>query len=247
MNNEEEADIMERGAGFVHVTFMRAEKQEELTRLLREYLQSYAFSSEAQARMATCEQRQRQKRIDFANLNAATSRGENLTGKVVLERLLGENPALKLELENSPLTGRTLLDLLRRCQEGADQFARACDELSRTPLSSVFQTGALSSVLNALRPDLFPLVGDKFLRVTNYFSDKFCSLSLADFPSTNAAALLLIAAATEGLCEKSLTATQKTAFLYIFPDWLCDVRKYELKTARFVSDPEMYKNWPPMW
>lgn len=226
---------------------MRAEKKEELTRLLRECLQSYAFSSEALDRMAIYEQRQRQTRDNFASLDAATSRGENLTAQVVLKLLSGENPAPKLELENSPLAGNALLDLLRSCQEGGDQLVQACTELSRMPLSGVFQAGSLSSVLNALRPDLFPLVDDKISRVINYFSDKFYSQSLADYPSANAAALLLTDAAADGLPEKSLTAAQLNALLCIFSDWLCDVKKYELKTARFASDPAMYKEWPPMW
>ena len=46
----------------------------------------------------------------------------------------------------------------------------ACDEFASLSYSTGFQTGMLTPIINALRPDDFLLINNKSRRVVNYFA-----------------------------------------------------------------------------
>jgi 5-methylcytosine-specific restriction enzyme B len=69
-----------------------------------------------------------------------------------------------------PAIADAILRFLQRCNEDPQQLAVACTEFARLPYVKGFQTGMLTSILNALRPEHYLLVNYKSRRTINYFS-----------------------------------------------------------------------------
>ncbi len=72
--------------------------------------------------------------------------------------------------EDWPAIADAILRLLQRCNEDPQQLAEACTDFARLPYVKGFQTGMLTPILNALRPEDYLLVNYKSRRTINYFS-----------------------------------------------------------------------------
>ena len=59
---------------------------------------------------------------------------------------------------------------MQRCNEDPEKLSEACAEFARLPYVKGFQTGMLTPILNALRPEDYLLVNYKSRRTINYFS-----------------------------------------------------------------------------
>jgi 5-methylcytosine-specific restriction enzyme B len=78
-----------------------------------------------------------------------------------------------------------LLAFVERCAGAPSELDAACSDFSASRLATGFQTGMLSPILNALRPDDFLLVNNKSRRLINYLSGESFSQKLVDYPAIN--------------------------------------------------------------
>lgn len=69
-----------------------------------------------------------------------------------------------------PEIAKAILHFVERCNDDPEQLPEACEEFAQLPYVKGFQTGMLTPILNALRPDDYLLVNYKSRRTINYFS-----------------------------------------------------------------------------
>jgi hypothetical protein len=130
-----------------------------------------------------------------------------------------------------------ILDFVRRCNEHPNQLETACEEFSHSPYSSGFQTGKLTPILNALRPDDFLIINNKPRQTINHFTDESYSSSLADYPALNYAGHEFIAELAEEMAEEMRRAgvpeIQNADRFDMFSHWLVAVKKYKFPNTRY--------------
>ena len=79
----------------------------------------------------------------------------------------------------------TIFDLIRSCIQNPDRLDSLCQHFSSLACTKGFQSGMLTPILNALKPDLFLLVNSKSSRTIGYFTNSKCSPKLEDYPAVN--------------------------------------------------------------
>ncbi len=65
------------------------------------------------------------------------------------------------------------------------ELETACRDMAALPFSAGFQSGLLSPLLHAVRPDLFTLVNNRSRWTLGYFLEEDLSHALADYPAAN--------------------------------------------------------------
>ncbi|MCB0115724.1 MAG: hypothetical protein KDD84_16605, partial [Caldilineaceae bacterium] len=182
------------------------------------FLTRYVTSAAAQQYAAQVTQARREAIFAYRAIADAASRGEDVTDAVLTQLLphadTATNRARNAWIHNSAvLSGdvrqlheqlgwarpeqwtqkaAAILDFVRTCVEDPAELAAACLRFHQHPLTIGFQSGALSPILNALRPDDFAIMHSKSLRVVNFFGHRRVSADLTDYPAANAAALQLV-------------------------------------------------------
>ncbi len=79
-----------------------------------------------------------------------------------------------------------IITFIQRCAESADALPIACEEYAASPLSKGFQSGMISPILNALRPDDYFLINKKPVMVLHWLTGQKQSQRIAGYPATNA-------------------------------------------------------------
>jgi hypothetical protein len=169
----------------------------EFPGLYEEFINSdYLDSLDGMRHLDAYEEERVQGRRNFESVLEARERGEDVTDLVLL-KLLPHNdtegnrergawvhiePAIQKDIktkyegagwtkpEDWPAIAEAILDLLHWCNEDPELLSEACAEFAQLPYSKGFQTGMLTPILNALRPEDYLLVNDKSRRTINYFS-----------------------------------------------------------------------------
>ncbi|MEZ4836359.1 MAG: AAA family ATPase [Caldilineaceae bacterium] len=122
---------------------------------------------------------------------------------------------------------------MRTCVEDPAELAAACLRFHQHPLTIGFQSGALSPILNALRPDDFAIMHSKSLRVVNFFGHRRVSADLTDYPAANAAALQLVQRIADvGGVPPELELAPVDRF-DLFCDWLVTVEQYNFRHTHY--------------
>lgn len=122
-----------------------------------------------------------------------------------------------------------------RCADAPSELDEACADFSASRLSTGFQSGMLSPILNALRPDDFLLVNNKSRRLVNYLSGETFSQKLVDYPANNETGHRL----AEDLADLLETAPGEMRVEDVFDafaHWLVAVRKFGFGAAQYWED-----------
>ncbi|MEZ4708653.1 MAG: AAA family ATPase [Caldilineaceae bacterium] len=126
---------------------------------------------------------------------------------------------------------QALLNFVRRCVAEPTQLAEACAEFSALPITKGLQSGALTPILNALRPDAFLLLSSRVRQALNYFSGHTYTAALTDYARANAALHALIAELVNELPVALNSAPPSDAF-DLFCHWLITERQFSLREPR---------------
>ncbi len=232
---------------------MLAEKKAEFVRLFHEFINSYPYTP-AGIRHTTAynEQRQQGKR-NFEAISSQSQPVEDLTEAILLQLLpysksannlqrgawIHHAPAIKKDLkewfegakwtkpEDWEKVASSILNFIRCCYQDSTQLSAACQVFSENPYSKGFQTGMLTPILNALRPDDFLLINNKSRQVINYFTNTSYSTKLTDYPALNLAGHQLIKELTPELNQPGRPALRNDDLFDMFSHWLVGVKKYE--------------------
>jgi len=247
-----------------------AEKKAEFTELFREFVESYPLTPQGQFHLRHYEAEREQGRRNFEAILQAESRGEDVTEKVLLKLLPYADskanqetgywgsiaPAFNCDVrskyeaigwtksEDWPQVAEVILRFLRRCYDHPEKLKAACDEFLDSPYSKGFQAGTLTPILHTLMPDDFILINNKSRRVVNYFSGTSYSSRLADYPSINETARLLVNEISDDMRKFGISGVSDDDLFDMFSHWLVAIKKHDLKGITsywiFQSNPDYY-------
>ncbi|MDF1554526.1 MAG: AAA family ATPase [Deferrisomatales bacterium] len=225
-----------------------------LLSLFSEFSDEYLKSATGQSHLAAYDKNRAEGRANFEAIKTAAQGGwtEQLTD-LVLRTLLPHSDSaanrergawihiapsfsgdVKVKFENAkwvtpqdwPAIAEGLYRFVRRCSEDPGELATACQAFSDSPYSKGLQTGALTPILNALRPDDFCIVNSKPLRVLNCFTGTNHRQTLAEYPAINEA-LHELTAKWKPQLDEVLPAGARVADLFdVFSHWLVAVKKF---------------------
>ena len=188
-------------------------RQAEFARLFKEFAATYPPTPAGKQHAAFYETGRAQARLNYSDIIAAADRGEDVTDQVLLKFLPYANtqfnrdrgawihvaPAvakdIKAKFEGAGWTkpadwskvAQAILVFVRRSVEHPADLSVACTEFSASPVSRGLQTGMLTPILSALRPDDFVLINNKSRALVNHFAHRKFAQKLTDYSATNAA------------------------------------------------------------
>src|SRR5262249_575593 len=122
--------------------------------------------------------------------------------------------------EDWPKVANAILNFVKTCAESPPTLASACRDFVSLPFTTGLQTGMLTPILNALRPDDFMIINNKSRTVINYFTENSFKQRLADYPAINAAGHALIADVQEHMRGAAKDSARATDLFDMFCHWL---------------------------
>lgn len=254
--------------GSIHV--LSKTKKDEFSGLYQEFTRSYLPSKAGRDHIAFYEKGREQARQNFDEITKAVERGSDVTDAVLLKLLPYSNtkgnrergawvhvaPAITKDLkdwyqkadrtrpEDWPKISQAIWNFIQRCIADPSQLTEACSEFSALPYSKGFQTGMLTPILSALRPDEYVLINNKSRRVLNHFAGTSFDQPLKYYPEINATAQAFIAEAQDVLREPGLENIHDADLFDMFSHWLVAVKKYFQPEIVEMASPfsEMFAN-----
>jgi hypothetical protein len=134
-------------------------------------------------------------------------------------------------------------NLVRRCDEDPDRLAEACAEFAGLPYVKGFQTGMLTPILNALRPEEYLLVNYKSRQTINYFSGEAYGLKLTEYPSINRVGRRLVEELLEDMDQPGAPDLSDADRFDVFSHWLVAERNYPFPDKRYWKVAPGEKGW----
>jgi hypothetical protein len=116
--------------------------------------------------------------------------------------------------------------LLITCAEEPSAVGSACREFVSQSYTTGFQTGMLTPILNALRPEDFMIVNNKSRKVINYFAGTSFKQRLSDYPATNTEGLELVRELTEEMRLLSQSNARPLDLFDMFCHWLVAEKEF---------------------
>jgi len=240
---------------------MLERRRDEFADLFREFVETYPATPAGARHVEMYDECRTQARQNLESVLAAKEEGHGITD-LVLVRLLPYSdtapnrakgawvyfaPSITGDLRgwfekagwtkprDWPKVAEAILQFVVRCSENPSQLPAACNGFSESPYSKGFQTGMLTPILNALRPDDYALVNSKSRRVINYLCGTDHSGALLDYPSTNATVKDVVADVSEDMHKVATPDMRDDDLLDMFCHWLVAVKEYAL-----VNGPVSY-------
>lgn len=235
------------------------EKLQNFDQLLSEFAATYPESPNGKRHVQLYSEARQTGQANYQAVLEAANRGEEITN-LVLSKLLPhadtENnrangswihiaPSITKNVkewfegagwtkpEDWPKVAKAILDFISRCVESPSDLGVACAEFVQLPYSKGFQTGMLTPILNAIRPNNFLLINTKSRVVINDLADVDFSLGLIDYPDANHVGANLID--TFGVQLHKLKPSQMRAedFFDMFCHWVVAIKKISLAGVSF--------------
>jgi 5-methylcytosine-specific restriction protein B len=125
-----------------------------------------------------------------------------------------------------------IFHFIKSCLEYSDdkKLQKICNGFSQLTYTNGFQSGMLTPLLNALKPNTFLLINRKSQRTISYFSKGKCSTQIKDYPSANQLGKQLIqelAPITRKIWDSSLCDADQ---FDMFCHWLVSIKKFDFKS-----------------
>ena len=234
------------------------ELRPRLTALIEEFRTQYGSTEDGKKHLAAYRQNRKEAIANLRSLEETEKQGQDITNTTLLKLLphadteknrergawISIAPAVRGDLrqwfENKgwvtagdwPKIARTIFELVSQLKENPDTLEDAVNRFDRSRYSKGFQSGMLSPILSALRPDHFILLNLKSRKVINHFLGLTYDHVLTDYPPLCRAGRDLIhqvrVELTAALPEGTLPADGFDAFCH----WLVAIRKYSFGKTR---------------
>ncbi len=187
------------------------ERRQEFAALLEEFREEYVGSAGAETNFARYRPDREKGRENFNAIDASLAAGQDITEGVLLGLLPYDAAAVKAspkawrhvapvfavdvrrKFEGSgwvrkqawPRVARAIFDLVQAADAHPADIGSLCAAFSESKESKGFQTGTLSPILNALRPDDFLIINNKPRAVINYLTGTKLHQNMSDYPELN--------------------------------------------------------------
>jgi 5-methylcytosine-specific restriction protein B len=246
-------------------------KMDEFDSLFKEFIESYPATDEGQHHLALYKSGREEARQNYANIITASENGEDVTNSVLLKllpynesegnRLKGAwihvAPAIRGDIkgwfeakgwtnsEDWPDIAKAILDFVRRCVNEPAQLDAACKEFSSFKYAKGFQSGILTPILNALKPEDFVILNNKSRLILKHFTGKSYSQSIEEYPETNKVIKELIAELAPKIREyKSYNLIESDTY-DMYCHWLIAIKKLDFEKNEYwkIAPGEAAWNW----
>ncbi|MBX3011348.1 MAG: AAA family ATPase [Caldilineaceae bacterium] len=244
-------------------------KQNELIQLWLEFQQHYRGSAAADTlRRALVAARQLAQQ-HYAQILAQAQGDESLTDAVLLKLLpyadtprnrwrgawIHPTPAVVGDLRSwyeaagwtQPdewgAIAQAILHFVRQCVDEPTQLATACQNFRRFPYTRGFQSGILSPILNALRPEQYLLLNHHARRTLNYFTDRAYTPALTDYPAANAALQHVGQALFDHPEPAQTDPRERHDQVLLFCHWLVTERDFRFRPRRYWTLGLAEESW----
>lgn len=228
--------------------------QDQFTELFLEFIDSYPYSGDGLRHIAAYDQQRQQGCRNFKAIISAADAGEDVTDSILLQLLpytdsfanrtrrawIHIAPALATDVrkkyakrtksEEWPDIAQAILNFVRCCNDDPNKLIDACNDFSNSPYSKGFQSGIISPILNALRPDDFILINNKSRIVINYFAQTSYTQKLIDYPDINNTGIKLIKNLAPEMRQPGRPALRDDDLFDMFSHWLVAVKKYHFNS-----------------
>lgn len=246
-------------------------KQGELVQLYQEFQQHYSSSDAAKAFLSALADARRVAQQQYQQLLRAAQQGDPITDAVLLKFLpyvdsprnrwrgawLHPAPAVVGDLrswyeaagwtqpDEWPAIAGAILYFVRQCVDEPAQLAAACQTFRLLPYTTGLQSGILSPILNALRPEQYWLFNQHVRRVLNYFMARAFTQSLTDYADANAALHQLLPTLPQ---EMQSTPTLRKDHFLLFCQWLVTEKDFRFRPRRYWvlgigDDAWLWQEW----
>jgi 5-methylcytosine-specific restriction enzyme B len=144
-----------------------------------------------------------------------------------------------------PRIADAILRLVRTCVSAPEDLARACSEFTSLAYTKGFQSGMLSPILNALRPDDFLIVNGKSRAIINYFAQTSFTTQLAEYAGLNGAGRRLVQQMTPVMDEIAPGRARHDDLFDAFSHWLVAVKKFDFGSTGYwkIAPGEQGQAW----
>jgi AAA domain (dynein-related subfamily) len=238
---------------------METDKRAEFEELFQEFARSYPSTSQGHSHANAYAVVRQQAHQNFDAVIAAANQNQDVTEQV-LRMLLPYTdspahrqqgawihwaPAITGEIKTFfqragwtnpadwPQVAQAILQFVRRCVQDPTQLKAACAEFSGLPYTKGLQTGMLTPILNALRPESFLLINGKSGQVVNYLASTSHSLNLVDYPALNETARHLTTDLTAVISLEGRPEINRVDLFDMFCHWLVAVKKHPFRARRY--------------
>ncbi len=250
---------------------IESSRLDEFLKLFKEFSLTYLDSEQGRRHRTSYSQGREQALKNYDSILAASGRGEDITDVVLLKLLpysdsdsnrakgawIHMAPCIQGDLkewfqakgwaraEDWPEIAKAIIRFVRRCSEDPGGLGAACREFLSLPYAKGFQTGMLTPILNALKPQDFIIANNKSRQVINYFARAAYRQSLSDYPALNRKGLELIEELAPKMREIADLAISNNDLFDMFCHWLVAVKNHDLGKARYwkISPGEDAWNW----
>ncbi len=247
-----------------------AERRREFEDLFHEFAASYPGTEKGTKHARLYEKARDEARKNFEEIRAARNRGEDVTELVLLKLLphgdskanrkrgawVSPAPAIYADVkgrfrglgerkaEDWPAVAKAILEFVESCVEDPERLEEFCAEFAANPLSKGFQTGMMTPILNALRPEKFLLVNNKSRLVINFLARTNFGQPLREYPKINRTGFLLIESLGSILATVQIPGMTREDVFDMFCHWLVAVKKYNFDRRYWKIAPgENAWNW----
>lgn len=147
-----------------------------------------------------------------------------------------------------PTIAQALWKLIKRCLADPADLADACAEFAAEPATKGFQTGMVTPILNALRPDHFLLFNRKSRTTLNYFTGADHGHTMLDYPAADAALQQFIAEQPALQQLAAALAMHPGDLFELMSHWLVAIRRFAFRTPTYWrlsldDEPSLWAEW----
>lgn len=249
-------------------------KQDEITELFREFQQGYIGSDAAKTFLRALVDARQVAQQQYPQLLSLVQRGDPITDAVLLRLLpyadttrnrwrgawIHPAPAVVGDLrswyeaagwtqpDEWPVIAGAILHFVRQCVDDPTHLSVACQNFRLLPYTTGFQSGLLSPILNALRPEQYLLFNQHVRRTLNYVTGSAFTQSLTDYPAANAALQTLLPALSTRRVWTKAPAVQRNDHFLLFCHWLVMEKDFRFRPRRYWTlgigdDPWLWQEW----
>ena len=239
------------------MTKMKASQKSEFIQLYKEFSEDYPLTEKGKDHIAAYSRHRQQGQQNYREVETAAARGEDITELVLLKLIpysdSSANHDRHVWIHHAPCvvgdlfkksenngnivdwaeTAKTIFQFVKRCNDSPADLETACQDYEASPHSKGFQTGYLTPILNALRPDDFLLINSKSQQAINYFTDSSYSTKIADYPQSNNAEHRLIHSITPDMRTIWDSDLRDSDQFDIFCHWLKAIKKHHFRLPNY--------------
>ncbi|MBI1299672.1 AAA domain-containing protein [bacterium] len=238
---------------------LTTEKRDHFDRLFAEFARTYPHTPDGQRHIEGYAVGRQSAQENWSAVKRMAERGEDVTDAVLLKLLPYSdsknnrekgawihlaptiNGDIKKWYENAgwtkpedwPRVTRAIFEFVQRCVDHPEQLAAACLEFAQRPYAKGFQSGTLSPVLNALRPDDFVLINNKPRDAINYFADASIDQALTDYPQANQIGHQLVDTLARDLVLEVAPHLRPADVFDMFSHWLRAVKHFRYQNVNY--------------